>query len=57
MGDLTTGPHLLPLILKRGNLSRSSGQWSDDDYDVLEDGLIASSSPQPLNGASYGERG
>jgi hypothetical protein len=26
------------LILKRASLSRSSGQWSDDDYDVLEDG-------------------
>jgi hypothetical protein len=25
------------LILKRASLSRSSGQWSDDD-DVLEDG-------------------
>jgi hypothetical protein len=28
------------LILKRGNLSRSSGQWSDDDYDVLENGVV-----------------
>jgi hypothetical protein len=28
------------LILKRGNLSRSSGQWSDDDYDVLENGKV-----------------
>ena len=28
------------LILKRGNLSRSSGQWRDDDYDVLEDGVV-----------------
>jgi len=25
------------LILKRGNASRSPGQWSDDDYDVLSD--------------------
>jgi len=23
------------LILKRASLSRSSGQWSDDDYDVI----------------------
>ena len=28
-----------PLILKRASLSRSSGQWSDDDYDVFEDGV------------------
>jgi hypothetical protein len=25
------------LILKRASASRPSGQWSDDDYDVLED--------------------
>jgi hypothetical protein len=28
------------LILKRASASRSSGQWSDDDYDVLENGVI-----------------
>ena len=28
------------LILKRGKLSRSSGQWSDEDYDVLADGKV-----------------
>jgi hypothetical protein len=27
-----------PLILKRD--SRSSGQWRDDDYDVLESGVV-----------------
>jgi hypothetical protein len=26
-----------PLILKRASASRSSGQWGDDDYDVLDD--------------------
>jgi hypothetical protein len=25
------------LILKRASLSRPSGQWNDDDYDVLAD--------------------
>jgi hypothetical protein len=25
------------LLLKRASASRRSGQWSDDDYDVLED--------------------
>ena len=28
------------LMLKRGNASRSSGHWSDDDYDVLSDGEV-----------------
>jgi hypothetical protein len=26
---------LIGLILKRGKFSRSSGQWQDEDYDVL----------------------
>ena len=28
------------LILKRASASRPSGEWRDDDYDVLEDGVI-----------------
>jgi hypothetical protein len=28
------------LILKRGSASRSSGQWREDDYDVLENGVV-----------------
>jgi hypothetical protein len=28
------------LVLKRGSISRSSGQWRDDDYDVLENGVV-----------------
>jgi hypothetical protein len=28
------------LILKRASASRPSGQWRDDDYDVLEDGVV-----------------
>jgi len=28
----------MALILKRGEFSRSSGQWQDEDYDVLFDG-------------------
>jgi hypothetical protein len=28
------------LILKRGNASRASGQWKDEDYDVLADGKV-----------------
>jgi hypothetical protein len=30
----------LVLILKRGKLTRSSGQWSDNDFDVLADGKV-----------------
>jgi hypothetical protein len=29
-----------PLILTRASVSRSSGQWRDDDYDVLENGVV-----------------
>jgi hypothetical protein len=28
------------LILKHASVSRSSGEWSDDDYDVLADGVV-----------------
>jgi hypothetical protein len=28
------------LTLKRASASRSSGEWSDDDYDVLADGMV-----------------
>jgi hypothetical protein len=29
------------LILKRASASRPSGEWSEDDFDVLEDGAKA----------------
>ena len=28
------------LTLKRASASRPSGEWSDDDYDVLADGVV-----------------
>ena len=28
------------LALKRASASRLSGEWSDDDYDVLADGIV-----------------
>jgi len=28
------------LLLKRASASRSSGDWNDDDYDVLADGVV-----------------
>jgi hypothetical protein len=28
------------LILKRESASRPSGEWDDDDYDVLADGVV-----------------
>jgi hypothetical protein len=28
------------LILKRASASRASGEWSDDDFDVLADGVV-----------------
>ena len=29
---------MAPLILKRASASRPSGEWDDDDFDVLADG-------------------
>ena len=31
---------MAPLILKRASTSRPSGEWSDDDYDVLADSVV-----------------
>jgi hypothetical protein len=28
------------LLLKRAAASRSSGEWNDDDFDVLADGIV-----------------
>ena len=28
------------LVLKRASTSRPSGEWSDDDYDVLAEGTV-----------------
>ena len=28
------------LVLKRASASRLSGEWSDDDYDVLAEGIV-----------------
>jgi hypothetical protein len=28
------------LLLKRASASRPSGEWNDDDYDVLADGVV-----------------
>jgi hypothetical protein len=33
-------PHDPQLILKRASASRSSGEWSKDDYDLLADGIV-----------------
>ena len=29
-----------PLVLKRASSSRPSGEWKDDDFDVLADGVV-----------------
>jgi len=31
---------MIPLILKRTSANRPSGQWCDDDYVVLENGVV-----------------
>jgi hypothetical protein len=30
----------MALSLKRASASRSSGEWNDDDYDMLADGVV-----------------
>ena len=30
----------MSLILKRASVSRVTGEWSDEDYDVLADGAV-----------------
>jgi hypothetical protein len=30
----------MALILKRASASRTSGEWNDDDFDVLADGVV-----------------
>jgi hypothetical protein len=30
----------MALILKRASVSRLSGEWGEDDYDVLADGVV-----------------
>jgi hypothetical protein len=37
-----------PLILKRASASRSSGEWNDDDYDVLADDAVVDASSTRL---------
>jgi hypothetical protein len=31
---------MVALLLKRASLSRPSGEWNDDDFDVLADGVV-----------------
>ena len=45
----------IQLILKRASSSRPSGEWNDDDFDVLADGVVvgrimkAAASPQGMS--------
>jgi hypothetical protein len=38
--EVEVKPMATPLILKRASVSRPSGQWRDDDYAVLENGVV-----------------
>src|SRR4051794_19422248 len=40
LGKMTAGVTLSALILTRAAASRPSGDWGNDDYDVLADGLV-----------------
>jgi hypothetical protein len=35
-----SGAEMDQLVLKRAAASRPSGEWNDDDYDVLADGIV-----------------
>jgi hypothetical protein len=35
------------LIFKRASASRPSGQWSDEDFDVLANGIVSAVSSRP----------
>jgi hypothetical protein len=38
------------LILKRASTNRSSGEWDDDDFDVLADGAVVGRTSTPKRG-------
>src|SRR2546422_7319197 len=40
MSEVTTAAPPCHLILKRASASRSSGEWSESDYDVLAEGVV-----------------
>jgi len=42
------------LVLKRASASRSSGEWNDDDFDVLADGAVIAKSRAPLYTDAFG---
>src|SRR5215468_2366318 len=44
------------LTLKRASASRSSGEWGENDYDVLADGRKAKESPGRAGASSFVSR-
>jgi hypothetical protein len=40
MAEMFPRGSMIQLILKRASFSRPSGEWNDDDYDVLADGVV-----------------
>jgi hypothetical protein len=44
------------LILERASASRPSGEWSEDDYDVLAEARAASRAQQPETPSRLGQR-
>jgi len=41
------------LLLKRASASPSSGEWNDDDYDVLGDGALVGRIFKVIGGAHH----
>jgi hypothetical protein len=36
------------LLLKCASASRPSGEWNEDDFDVLADGAVSAASSRPM---------
>src|SRR5262249_242100 len=45
-----------PLVLKRASASRPTGEWNDEDYDVLADGAVVGRIMKKVHAAPVGTR-
>jgi hypothetical protein len=48
---------MVALLLKRASLSRPSGEWNDDDFDVLADGVVVGGILKVSATLAFGQQG
>jgi hypothetical protein len=48
---------MVQLILKRASAARLSGEWNDDDFDVLADGTVVGIRQELATGMTDASRG